>query len=128
MKSAVIGLLLGSAVATVGVDLSTLGSTSNYSCMKSNGMSFVIPRAWCSYGGADSNGPTNVKNARAAGIPYVDIYMFPCRGKSASDQVNSLISYMANNGVTEEAPMENFPSAKGMSAGNIFYNDDEIHE
>jgi hypothetical protein len=85
MKSAVIALLLGAATATTGVDLSSLASTSSYSCMKSNGMSFVIPRAWCSYGGADANGPTNVKNARAAGIAYVDIYMFPCRGKSASD-------------------------------------------
>ena len=47
-------------------------------------MTFAIPRAYLSYGAFDSNGPKNVANARAAGIPYVDIYMFPCAGKSAA--------------------------------------------
>lgn len=55
-------------------------------------MSFAIPRAWCSYGAMDWNGVDNVNNARAGGIPYVDVYMFPCRGKDAADQVNELIS------------------------------------
>jgi hypothetical protein len=31
---------------------------------------------------------------------------------------------MANNGVTEEGPVENFPSAKGLSAGDIHPEDD----
>jgi hypothetical protein len=73
------------ASATLGVDLSTASTTSDFSCMKGKGMSFAVPRAWCSYGGADSHGKTNVNNARSAGIPYVDVYMFPCRSKSASD-------------------------------------------
>jgi hypothetical protein len=71
--------------ATYGVDLSTYASTSVYSCMVSSGYSFAIPRAWCSYGGMDGNAVANVNNARAAGVPYVDVYMFPCRGKSATD-------------------------------------------
>ena len=86
MKSSLLGaLFISVSQATTGVDLSTLASTSDYSCMKSNGIGFAVPRAWCSYGGADSNGIANVNNARAAGIPYVDVYMFPCRGKSATD-------------------------------------------
>jgi len=48
-------------------------------------MNFAIPRAYCSYGAIDGNGATNVNNARGAGIPYVDVYMFPCRGRSAQD-------------------------------------------
>lgn len=57
MKSAFFAILATGALATTGVDLSTLATTSTYSCMKSNGMSFAIPRAWCSYGGSDANGP-----------------------------------------------------------------------
>lgn len=63
--------------------------------MKNAGYTFAIPRAWKSYGAFDSNAPANVKNAKAAGIQYVDVYMFPCRGQSATNQVNSLISSMS---------------------------------
>ena len=86
--------LLATAFATKGVDYSTLQSISTHQCWKNNGVSFVIPRAYYSYGAFDPNGVDNVVNARAAGIPYVDIYMFPCRGKSASTQVNDLVSRM----------------------------------
>ena len=59
-------------------------------------MNFAIPRAYKSYGAFDSNAINNVNNARAAGIPYVDVYMFPCRGKSASDQVSDLINNLGS--------------------------------
>jgi GH25 family lysozyme M1 (1,4-beta-N-acetylmuramidase) len=83
-----LGMLTG-AQATNGVDLSTL--TSQYSCFKSNGQSFAIIRGYCSYGAVDPNINTNIKNSNAAGL-ITDIYMFPCRGKSAADQVNQLVS------------------------------------
>jgi len=67
------------------VDLSTVASVSSFQCLRNNGMSFAIPRAYYSYGAVDGNGATNVNNARAAGIPYVDVYMFPCRGRPAAD-------------------------------------------
>ena len=60
-------------------------------------MSFAIPRAYKSYGAFDSNAVTNIKNARAAGIPYVDVYMFPCRGKSASSQVTEMINGLSGS-------------------------------
>lgn len=72
--------------------------------MHSNGIDFAIPRAYCSYGGVDYNGAANVNNARAAGIPYVDVYMFPCPGKSATAQVNELVDYLTSNGVSSKAP------------------------
>ena len=64
-------------------------------------MSFVITRAWKSYGSFDSTAIQNIQNARNAGIPYVDVYMFPCRWQSASSQVSSLVSSLggANYGM-----------------------------
>ena len=92
MRSLVISALLATAAfATQGVDYSTLQSVATHQCWKNNGMNFAIPRAYKSYGAFDSNGPANVANAHAAGIPYVDIYMFPCRSKSADAQVSELV-------------------------------------
>jgi len=90
-KSAI--LILGAAapaMATYGVDISQ--AFNDFSCLKSQGFDFVIPRAWCSYGGFDKHALSNIANAHNAGIEYVDVYMFPCRGKSASSQVSSLVS------------------------------------
>ncbi len=80
----------------LGVDVSQLFSTSTYQCMKSNGYSFVILRAYCSYGGLDHNAVQNLNNARAAGM-ITDIYMFPCRGKSATAQVDELMNSVPAN-------------------------------
>ncbi len=90
----IVALAVHESQATKGVDLST--SFNNFSCFKSNGISFVITRAWKSNGAFDSVSLTNIKNARSAGIPYVDVYMFPCRGQSATSQVNSLISSLGS--------------------------------
>lgn len=92
MKAAVILSLLVCAFipminCTLGVDVSQLFPTSTYQCMKSNGYTFAIIRGYCSYGGPDANVVQGLKNAKAAGI-ITDIYMFPCRGKSATAQVD----------------------------------------
>ena len=55
-------------------------------------MHFAIARAWRSSGTMDPNAAQNINNARAAGIPNVDVYLFPCRGKSAADQVSQMVS------------------------------------
>jgi hypothetical protein len=70
-----------------GVDVSQLFSTSTYTCMKNDGFHFVIIRGFCSFGGIDHNAVQSLKNAKAAGLT-TDIYMFPCRGKSATTQVD----------------------------------------
>jgi len=101
------------AVSTYGIDLSTLASTSEYTCMKNSGFSFSIPRAWCSFGGADVNGPQNVKNAQAAGIQYVDIYMFPCRSKDAATQVNELVDYMNSHLAMSDEELALATNSKG---------------
>lgn len=79
--------LLPNINCTLGVDVSQLFSTSTYQCMKSNGYTFAIIRGYCSYGGVDANVVQGLKNAKAAGL-ITDIYMFPCRGKSATAQVD----------------------------------------
>ena len=93
---ATVALCITSTLATRGVDYSTPQSVATHQCWKNNGMNFAIPRAYKSYGAFDSNAIANVNNAHAAGIPYVDIYMFPCRGKSASAQVSELVSAMGS--------------------------------
>lgn len=80
-------LALHSANCVLGVDVSQLFSTATYQCMKSNGYEFNILRGYCSYGGVDHNAVQNLQNAKAAGL-ITDIYMFPCRGKSGSAQVD----------------------------------------
>ena len=90
----IVSLVAYETQATKGVDISQ--SFNNFSCLKSNGVNFVITRAWKSYGAYDSIAIGNINNARSAGIPYVDVYMFPCRGQSAASQVNSLISSLGS--------------------------------
>lgn len=55
--------------------------------MKSNGYQFAIVRGYCSYGGIDSHAAQTLTNAKSAGM-ITDMYMFPCRGKSATSQVD----------------------------------------
>ncbi|TNV75753.1 hypothetical protein FGO68_gene6955 [Halteria grandinella] len=85
------------ALAMRGVDYSTLQSVETHQCWKNTGLHFAIPRAYKSFGAFDTNGPRNVANARAAGFEYVDIYMFPCRGKDAASQVADLVNQMGNS-------------------------------
>lgn len=89
-------LLVAPALCTLGVDVSQLFSTATYQCMKNNGYNFAIIRGYCSYGGVDANIISNLNNARAAGL-ITDIYMFPCRGKSGSAQVDQMMNAISGN-------------------------------
>eukprot|EP01106_Pelomyxa_sp_JSP_P018482 TRINITY_DN852_c0_g1_i1.p1 TRINITY_DN852_c0_g1~~TRINITY_DN852_c0_g1_i1.p1 ORF type:complete len:214 (+),score=24.79 TRINITY_DN852_c0_g1_i1:118-759(+) len=75
-----------------GVDVSTLYSVSTWSCLKSDGYTFAIPRGYRSVGAVDANITSNIKNAWAAGMSHVDTYFFPCPtcSKSAATQVDEL--------------------------------------
>ncbi len=95
--STAITVLMGVASATTGVDFSTPLTDKEFECFKSKGIGFVIPRAWLSGGAFDHNSIENIKRAHAAGIPEVDVYMFPCRGKSADSQVASLVSDLGSH-------------------------------
>ena len=83
--------LLHSSQCTLGIDVSQLFSAENYTCAKNNGVSFGIARGYCSFGGMDKNVVQSLKNMKAGGLK-TDTYMFPCRGKNATTQVNEMIS------------------------------------
>lgn len=80
-------LLIQGGLSFLGVDVSQLFPTSAYQCLKSNGYGFTIVRGYCSFGGLDHNAIQSLTNAKQAGM-ITDIYMFPCRGKSATAQVD----------------------------------------
>jgi len=84
------------AFATFGVDVSA--ECGVWSCLhNTDGAQFMITRGWQSYGAFDSTSIPNLQNARSAGIEYTDVYMFPCRGMSASTQMIDLINDLKAN-------------------------------
>ena len=65
---------------------------------RNGNFSFAIPRAWHSYGAADTEAPDNVRNARAAGYARVDVYAFVCPGGGgASSQIDGLVKFIRDN-------------------------------
>lgn len=88
--------------------------------MKSSyGASFAIPRVYRSSGSVDPNGASNINNARAAGIKYVDGYIFPCYScgnpaKQMDDTINSLAAngvYMLKNDEKHEEIMAKYSNS-----------------
>ena len=54
-------------------------------------MSFVIVRAYLSYGAIDPNAVTNLTRAKSAGL-ITDIYHFPCLKVAAATQAEAIIN------------------------------------
>ena len=82
MKMIILGLLFffffGSC--KLGVDMPTpeILSQEEAACFVKQGYTMLFIRAYRCYGNIDPNVVTNIKNARAAGITDIDVYMFPC--------------------------------------------------
>jgi len=53
-------------------------SEAGWSCLKGSGNTFAVVRVYRSSGSVDPAAAATIKNARAAGIAYVDGYIFPC--------------------------------------------------
>lgn len=70
--------ILGTVMGYHGVDVSQPASSSDFSCMKSNGYTFAVARVYCSSGHTDSNGPATITAAWNGGMSHVDGYIFPC--------------------------------------------------
>lgn len=92
-----LSLLLAPTLATLGVDVSQY--TNVFSCLVSSGYSFAIVRGYQSSGNVDPNVVANIKNAKAAGMAHVDVYMFPCVpcGNPAG-QASALVSAIKGQG------------------------------
>lgn len=71
--------------AALGVDIS--GKFNNFTCLKESGRDLAIIRAYHSYGAIDTDAPNNIRQSNLAGL-LTDVYLFPCRGKNATTQVN----------------------------------------
>jgi hypothetical protein len=78
---------------TLGVDLwNDSLSPDAWQCLVQKAeVEWAIVRAQHSTGAFDGNATVNLAHARAAGVRAVDVYMFPCRSKSAASQVSSLM-------------------------------------
>ena len=94
-------LFLASSLATKGIDVSAPVSLTAARCLRNEGWSFAVARAYRSYGAPDKNAAATVKNFWDADFRHVDLYMFPCPrcGKSAAEQVQELAQYISSNGV-----------------------------
>jgi hypothetical protein len=68
MRIALLAILIAAALSAHGIDVSQPFSTSTYDCFKKNGMSFVIIRGFCSYGGVDTHAVAGLQSAKAAGV------------------------------------------------------------
>uniref|UniRef100_A0A1I7YMQ9 Glycosyl hydrolase family 25 n=1 Tax=Steinernema glaseri TaxID=37863 RepID=A0A1I7YMQ9_9BILA len=88
-------------LGTTGFDAIQPMSVSTFKCLAYNNMKFFIGRVWESVGNYDFTGIQNIKNARSAGIEYVDGYVFPCLKSScapAKNQVEATINRLKSDG------------------------------
>lgn len=89
--------VLSAVDCTYGVDVSQLFSVENYTCLKnSHQVTFAVARGYCSFGGMDTHVNQSLTNIKAAGL-HADTYMFPCRGKNATAQVDDMIAHIPGN-------------------------------
>lgn len=93
---AIAALFIAQCLAANGIDIATATTVSTFTCLKNAGNTFAIVRAYRSPGSLDTNANTNLQNARNAGLA-TDVYMFPCRGKNATSQVNEMISAISSS-------------------------------
>jgi hypothetical protein len=90
----VAALLVATAMAELGGDVSEFYDESVWQCAKKKGWNMMSARSYCSYGAVDPNGKKTVAAAKAAGFGRTDIYHFPCPGISAKKQIQDDINYV----------------------------------
>ncbi|RHZ54922.1 hypothetical protein Glove_421g91 [Diversispora epigaea] len=89
------------AFARLAIDVSALTSVATFKCTKNLGYELAIIRGYREAygripgGGIDPNFLKNYNNAKKAGYTNIDVYMFPCTGRSTCktprQQVNELV-------------------------------------
>jgi hypothetical protein len=92
MQKKVIILLLSIIIASskLGIDVSQPHSEEVLKCFVNQGYTFLVARAYKSYGAFDSNAIGTLTNAQKAGMQDTGVYMFPCTSqtKTAASQVS----------------------------------------
>ncbi|CAG8732115.1 17662_t:CDS:2, partial [Racocetra fulgida] len=99
--------MISRAFAATAVDVSSLTTVNSFKCAKNLGYSHAMIRGYFEAygnnpGGAiDSNFLKNYENAKQAGYTDIDVYMFPCTGRSTcktpQQQVNELVNLINKN-------------------------------
>lgn len=81
------------AQSKLGIDVSQPHSEDVLKCFVKEGYTFLVTRAYKSYGAFDSGAVTTLANAKNAGMTDAGVYLFPCIGttKSPQTQVNEMI-------------------------------------
>jgi len=74
----------------LGIDVSQLHSEEVLKCFVNQGYTFIVARAYKSYGAVDTNAIATLANAQKAGMQDTGVYFFPCvsQTKTAQAQVN----------------------------------------
>lgn len=88
------------AQSGLGVDVSSLPTSSFFSCFLSSGYTSFIMRGFRSSGSVDSNVVSALQLANAAGVPHIDVYMFPDPLSStltAAQQFSALVSALSGS-------------------------------
>ena len=88
-----------SALNYRGVDVSQPASVSAFQCLKSDGYSFAVVRAYQSSGHVDPNAVQTMMNAHEGGMSHVDAYLFPCPTcgtPSAYQQMEDTVNALKN--------------------------------
>ncbi|GAQ86768.1 hypothetical protein KFL_003100050 [Klebsormidium nitens] len=103
LVAALLAVCIPSAVAGLGLDVSSSYSTSSWSCWRNvnSGFNVAIVRAGRSSGTVDPNAAQSLKNAQAAGYAYRHVYIFPCAHSgcpSAASQANNVIDNLRGAG------------------------------
>lgn len=95
LVSAALLLAAAPALATYGVDVSQPTMPDAWKCLKSNGYTFGVIRAYESVGRPDSNAPHTIYNAWDGGMEHVDVYFFPDPSKgNAAQQMADMVNYL----------------------------------
>lgn len=91
-----------SALAELGVDVSTAVSREELQCLQQQNVSFVIPRCYCSVGAIDPACAATATTAAELGMK-VDVYFFPGTSPDVKlapiEQVRSFVDYVTHNRV-----------------------------
>ncbi|XP_065831605.1 probable GH family 25 lysozyme 2 [Oscarella lobularis] len=89
----------GSA-GVLGIDVSSLVTQQQFENLVAvKNFKYLIVRAFRSLGAVDTNAPVTIRNARAAGISDIDVYLFPKPGRGDPEtQVTDTIDYLAAQG------------------------------
>ena len=129
MLRALLSVLLPlAALATYGVDVSTRVTQDKWSCLKSSyGANFAIIRVYQSNGKVDPNGAATINDARNAGIPYVDGYIFPCYScGNPEQQMDDTINYLSASGVRLLRDKETHDIVMGMNSTQTLHSGEKI--